>query len=109
MLSHPYVLYHLLSVTHGRMYTVFDLEHAIQSTLWGEPETAAEAESWQGLGTKVNFPSCGHSAALQHPCARDSLPCIEGRAFSNSVEVALMFRADRDAAALLALPGSEKG
>ncbi|CAL5228886.1 g12101 [Coccomyxa viridis] len=23
-----------------------------QSTLWGEPETAAEAESWQGMGTK---------------------------------------------------------
>ena len=26
----------------------------MQSTLWGEPETAAEAESWQGIGTKVD-------------------------------------------------------
>lgn len=85
MLSHPHVLYHLLNVTHGGIYTVFDLEHAIQSTLWGEPETAAEAESWQGLGTKVILPSCGHSAALQHPCAGDdSLLCIEGRALFNS-------------------------
>lgn len=31
----------------------------MQSTLWGEPETAAEAEAWQGIGTKVaHKPDC---------------------------------------------------
>ena len=28
-----------------------------QSALWGEPETAAEAESWQGMDTKVIHPT----------------------------------------------------
>ena len=59
---------------------MFDLEHAIQSTLWGEPETAAEAESWQGLGTKVYYTWCSsHHVVIVQPSsihAHGMIPCL---------------------------------
>ena len=83
---------------------MFDLEHAIQSTLWGEPETAAEAESWQGLGTKVYYTwcFCHHVVIVQpysvHVHGMNSCLAV-GEAFSNSLEVATMSSC-QDAAAL---------